>query len=289
MPCHLTLADPKAKPDKFTMSVFADFFKGIDYFFKGLSFLFKKGLWYYMLYPFLLWIVLFLGTLFLFGEFVEQITKWLENYLSTLTLEGFEHLLFIKKGFIIKALSFLVNVFLRLAFFFIGGTIVKYLTLILLSPMLSRLSEVIESKITDKKFDFSFSQFFRDVMRGIYISLRNMFFEYLFIIGGFVLCFLFPPLIFVVTPFLFFVSCYYFGCTMMSYSCERHKMNISQSLAFVRNHKALVSGIGCCLALCLKIPTLFGDLAGLMIGPAAACIGATLAFHMIKKEESGQA
>ena len=270
------------------MSVFSDFFKGIDYFLKGFSFLFKNRLWYYMLYPFILWVVVFLATLFLVGEFVAQITHWLENYLTTLTVDGFEHLLFFKKGFIIKALSFLVSVFLRLAFFFIGGTIVKYITLILLSPMLSRLSEIIESKITGKKFYFSSQQFLKDVMRGIFISLLNMFFEYVFIIVGFVLCFFFPPLIFVLTPVLFFVSCYYYGCTMMDYSCERHKMNISQSLSFVRKHKALVSGIGCCFALCLKIPTLFGDLAGLMIGPAVACIGATLAFHQIKKEESAQ-
>src|SRR5579872_2273644 len=124
------------------MSVFSDFFKGIDYFFKGFSFLFQKGLWYYMLYPFILWVAIFAGTLFLFGELVEQITRGIENYISTLTLEGFEHLLFFKKGLIIKALGFLVSVFLKLAFFFVGGTIVKYVTFILLSPMLSRLSEV---------------------------------------------------------------------------------------------------------------------------------------------------
>lgn len=237
-----------------------------------------------MLYPLVMWVGIFLATLFLFGELVEQITRWLENWLSALTVDGFEHLLFIKKDFIIKALSFLVSVFLRLAFFFIGGTIVKYVTLILLSPMLSRLSEVIEGKITGTAFGFSFRQFMKDVMRGILISLRNMFFEYVFIIVGFVLCFFFPPLVFVVTPVLFFVSCYYYGCTMMDYSCERHRMRISESLTFVRKHKALVCGIGCCFALCLKIPTLFGDLAGLMIGPVAACIGATLAFHHIDKD-----
>jgi chorismate dehydratase len=270
------------------MSVFSDFFKGIEYFFKGFSFLSKEKLWHYVLYPLILWIVIFLATLFLVGELIEQITRQLENFLTTLTVDGFEYLLFFKKGFIIKALSFLVSVFLKLAFFFIGGTLVKYITLILLSPMLSRLSEVIESKITGKKFDFSLGQFLKDVLRGISISLRNMFFEYLFIIGGFVVCFFFPPLIFVITPVLFFVSCYYYGCTMMDYSCERHKMSISQSLSFVRKHKAIVAGIGCCFALCLKIPTLFGDLAGLMIGPAVACVGATLAFNKIKEEKSAE-
>jgi CysZ protein len=268
------------------MSVFSDFFKGIGYFFRGFSFLNKEKLWRFVLYPLILWIIIFLATLFLVGGLIGQITKQLEGFLITLTVDGFEHLLFFKKGFIIKALSFLVSVFLKLAFFFIGGTLVKYITLILLSPMLSRLSEAVESRVTGKKFDFSFGQFLKDILRGISISLRNMFFEYLFIIVGFMLCFFFPPLIFVITPVLFFVSCYYYGCTMMDYSCERHKMSISQSLSFVQKHKALVAGIGCCFALCLKIPTLFGDLAGLMIGPAVACIGAALAFHQIKKESA---
>ena len=95
------------------MSVFSDFFKGIEYFFKGFSFLFKKGIGYYMLYPLVLWIVIFLATLFLFGELVAQITKQLESWLTALTVDGFEHLLFFKKGFIVKALSFLVSVFLK--------------------------------------------------------------------------------------------------------------------------------------------------------------------------------
>ncbi|MGZ3866071.1 MAG: EI24 domain-containing protein [Bacteroidia bacterium] len=268
------------------MRVFSDFFRGIDYFFKGFSFLFKRGLWYYMLYPLILWIVIFVATLFVFGELVEQITQWLETSLSKAAFDGFEHLMFLKKGIIINALSFLVSIFLRIAFFFIGGTIVKYITLILLSPMLSRLSEVVEGKISGKEFQFSLRQFMKDVVRGISISVRNMFFEYLFIFMGFILCFFFPPLIFILTPVLFFISCYYYGCTVMDYSCERHKMTISQSLAFVRKHKAIICGIGCCFALCLKIPTLLGDLAGLMIGPAVACIGATLAFHKIKGESA---
>jgi len=187
--------------------------------------------------------------------------------------------------YLVKVLSFITNLLLRLAFWFIGGTLVKYLTLILLSPMLSRLSEVLESKISGKKFDFSFRQFLKDVARGTSVTLRNMVFEYLFIITGFIICFVFPPAVFIVTPILFFISCYYYGFTMMDYSCERHKMTIREGTAFIHKNKALICGIGCCLLLILKIPTLIGDLIGLTIGPAAACIAATLAFHQIKKEK----
>src|ERR1700739_2746079 len=111
------------------MRVFSDFFKGIGFFLKGFSFLFQKGLWYYMLYPLLLWIATLLATLFLFGELIEQITHWIENYLSSFIAGEVDYFPFIKKEYIIKTMSFFVSVFLRLAFFFIGGTIVKYVTL----------------------------------------------------------------------------------------------------------------------------------------------------------------
>lgn len=266
------------------MSAFSGFFKGVDYFFKGLSFLFSKGLWYYMLYPVLLWVAIFTGTLFLFGGLVENITHWLEGYLSS-WFTG-KMLFNVKLDFLVSALSFITNLLLRLALWFIGGTLVKYITLILLSPMLSRLSEVMESRVSGRKFNITSAQFLKDIGRGITITLRNMFFEYLFIFAGFIICFFFPPAVLVVTPVLFFISSYYYGFTMMDYSCERHRMSIAEGTAFIKKHKALICGIGCCLLLIFKLPTIIGDLIALTIGPAAACIGATLAFHALRKNES---
>lgn len=244
--------------------------------------MFSKGLWYYMIYPIVLWIAMFAATIFLVGDMVDSIVTWMEAYLAGL-FSG-KSLFNVRLEFLVSVLGFITNLLLRLAFYFIGGTLVKYLTLILMSPMLSRLSEVLESKITGKKFDITFAQFLKDVWRGVVITIRNMFFEYLFIIAGFVLCFVFPPLVFVVTPVLFFISCYYYGFTMMDYSCERHKFSVRASTAFIHRNKALVCGLGCCLLLLFKIPTLYGDLIALTLGPAAACIGATLAFHELKKD-----
>lgn len=268
------------------MNVFSSFFKGIDYFFKGLSFLFSRGLWLYMLYPFLLWVGMFAATIFLVGGLVESIVEWLRAYLTEF-FAG-KSIYTFDLDFLVTAITFITNLLLRLAFYFIGGTIVKYLTLLLLSPMLSRLSEVLESKLTGRKFEFSFGQFMKDVVRGAGITLRNMIFEYLFIIAGFAICFFFPPAVFIVTPVLFFVSCYYYGFTMMDYSCERHRMSIAEGTAFIKQNKALVCGIGCCLWLLFKIPTLYGDLIAITIGPAAACIAATLAFHELRNHTSAQ-
>lgn len=263
------------------MRAFTDFFKGIEYFFKGVSFLFGKGLWYYMLYPIILWVAMFAATVFLVGDLVDTAVKWFEAWVGDFVAG--KSLFNVRLEFLVSVVSFISNLVLRLALYYVGGTVVKYITLVLMSPLLSRLSEVLESKITGKKFDITLGQFLKDVWRGVLITVRNMFFEYLFIIAGFIVVLLFPPLVLIVTPLLFFISCYYYGFTMMDYSCERHKLSVRESTAFIHSNKALVCGIGCCLLLMFKIPTLYGDLIAITIGPAAACIGATLAFHEARK------
>ena len=160
------------------MRAASDFFKGIGFFFKGLNFLFGRGLWYYMFYPMLLWGAMFIAAVFLFGDVVDETITWLKTYLNDWFLG--KSLFSVKLDFLVEVISFITNLALRIAFYFIGATIVKYLSLLLLSPMLSRLSEVVEGKITGIKFSFSFSQFVKDVVRGAGITLRNLFFEYLF-------------------------------------------------------------------------------------------------------------
>ena len=236
-----------------------------------------------MLYPIIVWIAMFAATIFLVGDMVDSVVKWLEAWVTEFVAG--KSVFNVRLEFLVGVVSFISNLMLRLALYFVGGTIVKYITLILMSPMLSRLSEVLESKITGKKFDITLGQFLKDVWRGVVITVRNMFFEYLFIIAGFFVCLLFPPLVLVVTPLLFFISCYYYGFTMMDYSCERHKLTVRDSTGFIHRNKALVCGIGCCLLLMFKIPTLYGDLIAITIGPAAACIGATLAFHEARKHQ----
>jgi CysZ protein len=268
------------------MNTFSSFFKGIDYFFKGLSFLFGKGLWLYMLYPMLLWTGLFAVNIFLTGHFIEMASQFTENYLTGLVAG--KTVLVIKIDFLASAFSFIAGILFWFALWVIGGAVVKYLTLLLMSPMLSRLSEVIEGKISGRKFAFSFGQFMKDVVRGIAITLRNMCYEYLFILAGIIVSFIFPPLALPVSVMLVFISSYYYGFTMMDYSCERHKMSVRKGTRFIKQHKALICGIGFCLWGLYMLPTIIGTLIALIIGPTAACIAATLAFHDLRKNTSAQ-
>ena len=121
-----------------------------------------------------------------------------------------------------------------------------------------------------------------DIFRGIGISIRNMLFEYFFIAICFIVTILFPPLAFITTPFLLFVSWYYVGFTMLDYNFERHKMGISQSAKFTRKNMGLACGIGATYAFFMLLPAFIG----LIFGPVIAVVGATTCFLEIKEKET---
>ncbi len=165
----------------------------------------------------------------------------------------------------------------------LSGTFVKYILLIIMSPVFSMLSERAEEKLTGKEFPFSFVQLLKDIFRGVTISLRNMVLEYLFIVMGLITCLFFPPLILVATPLLIVVGWYYVGFTLLDYNCERYRLGIGDSIRLIRKNKGYACGIGFVYSFFLALPFLPGDIIGIMCGPALGVIGATMSFLEINK------
>jgi CysZ protein len=81
-----------------------------------------------------------------------------------------------------------------------------------------------------------------------------------------------------ITPLIaLFIECYYYGFSMMDYSCERNQMSPSQSIDFIGRHRGLAIGNG----------LIFYMMHGLIIvgwiaAPAYAVVAATLSLHRIK-------
>ena len=161
-----------------------------------------------------------------------------------------------------------------------SNTFTKYVTLIFLSPLFSLLSESVEQKINGNNYPFNFNQLLKDIGRGILMSLRNMFLEYLIIVVCLILTLCFAPLIIITAPLLMIVSWYFLGFTMMDYNFERHKMSISQSVQFARKNKGLICGIGLVYSLFMILPLFLG----IMFAPLLAVVGATLSFLEIKQK-----
>jgi CysZ protein len=88
------------------------------------------------------------------------------------------------------------------------------------------------------------------------------------------------PVVGWITPLIaLFVECYYYGFSMMDYSCERQKLNASQSVEFIAKHKGLAIGNGLVFYL-MHVAILVGWI----VAPAYAVIAATLSLYKVNKD-----
>lgn len=220
---------------------------GFRTYFSALIFIFSQGLWWAFLFPVALNILLLVGGY----TFVESITTDIQGWAaSKLQAEGGEFFLSdYMPGFIGGAIWILMKVIFFFVFAFYGG----YITLILLSPVLAYLSEKTEEIVSGKKYPFNFSQFLRDILRGVFIAFRNLILEtgwmILFLILGTI-----PIMGWLGAIPLFIISAYFYGFSFLDYTSERRKMNIRQSIAFVRTYKGLAIANGTLFCLFLLIP-----------------------------------
>lgn len=224
-------------------------------------------LWKWIIIPGIIYAILFAVSIYFFGKsatgVIEYITdvsgvrnwvqKWQNSWLGFLfTLAG-------------------IIFWILLMFFYFS--LFKYIWLILGSPIFAWLSEKTSAIIEGREEPFSWKQFFKDVARGVRLALRNTLWQTVYTISILILSFV--PVVGWATPILaLFVECYYYGFSMLDYSCERKKWNVSQSIAYVGNHKGLAIGNGLIFYLMHGIPVL-----GWILAPAYAVIAATISMH----------
>jgi CysZ protein len=246
------------------------FVNGFTAFFRGVGFSFKHfRLWY--LIPICLWF-LFAGFLtfhmgrFLIPYFLDLIESSTGLKLSNESAsDSFEK--FLKIG-----ISWGVILVVKILMWYAISRYMKYFVLIVLSPLFAYLSEKTEEKISGKSYSFNLFQFFKDVIRGIGITIRNMVIETGLIILGSILSFFIPFLSPFVILALFIVNCFFMGFNFFDYVVERKKMNISTSIRYMRSNKFTLLGFGLAYNLVSFIPML-----DWMLAPISAATGAVIA------------
>ena len=153
----------------------------------------------------------------------------------------------------------------------------KYLWLIIGSPVFAYLSEKTESIIEGKEYPFSWKQLGKDVIRGVKLAFRNILWQSVYTFSILLLSFI--PVVGWATPILaLFVECYYFGFSMLDYSCERRKLTSLQSIEFIGKHKGLAIGNG----LVFYAMHAF-ILVGWVLAPAYAVVAATISLYQQKE------
>jgi CysZ protein len=265
------------------MKFFSDFIKGVSNCFKAFGVLFERGLWPYMFIPLAIWLLVWILSIYGLIVLADGLSKTFAEYINAENIPVTGHWLSWFRPYIVGKLGFLIGIVLKIVFWFFTGTFVKYLVLIVLSPVFSLLSEHTEEKITGNKFPFSFLQLLKDIFRGILISLRNMILEYFFIFMCFLLTVFFPPMIFITAPFLLLLGWYYVGFTLLDYNCERHKLKASESSQLIRSQMGYAIAIGMVYSFFLALPFFMGSVIGMMFGPAVAVVGGTLSFLEMRR------
>ena len=133
-----------------------------------------------------------------------------------------------------------------------------------------------------KDYPFELRQLIRDIIRGIFIAIRNLSIELVLTILIFILSFI-PIIGWTFSILLFFISAYFYGFSFLDYAIERKRLNIKESVQFMRNNKGIVVANGFVFSLCLIIPffgILFSSFAAII-----SVIAGTLAVNEIWEKE----
>ena len=230
-------------------------------------FIVKHKLWQWILIPGLIYAILFFSGIIIFWNSSDFV---IQKILGLASLDDAKGLL--------KFLLIFGSVILKLILMLLYFSLFKYLFLIVGSPLFAYLSEKTEAIIEGKEFPFSFKQLLHDMGRGIRIALRNTLWQTVYTFSILILSLI--PVIGWFTPFFaLLIECYYFGFSMLDYSCERNKLSTSQSIAFIGRHKGLAIGNGIVFYLMHLI-----IFVGWILAPSYAVVAATLSLLKTKEQ-----
>lgn len=239
----------------------------IQSYFKAHQFIGKHRLWRWIILPGIFYMLLFVAGIYLFWTSSDSLITYISHKL------GIDRWLQRMNNSILYFLFLMGEFIIRLLMVFFYFSLFKYLFLIVGSPLFAYLSEKTEAIIEGKDFPFSWKQLMKDIARGIRLALRNALWQTVYTVSLLILSFI--PLVGWITPVInLFVECYYYGFSMLDYSCERHKLSPSASISYIGRHKGLAIGNGMIFYLMHLLPII-----GWILAPTYAVVAATISIH----------
>jgi CysZ protein len=242
----------------------------IQSYFKAHSFIRQHRLWKWILIPGIVYTLLFVISMYFFGKSANNVIEWILNITH---VNAWLH------QFNSPLLSFLfvfTTAILWLVLMLFYFSLFKYLWLIVGSPVFAYLSEETEAIMEGREYPFNFSQLVKDIVRGIAIALRNTLWQTVYTVSILILSFI--PVVGWITPLIaLLIECYYYGFSMLDYSCERRGMTAPESIYYIGNHRGLAIGNGVVFYLMHILPVI-----GWVLAPAYAVIAATLSMIEVK-------
>ena len=229
----------------------------------------QHKLWKWILIPGFVYAVLFAVSMFFFGKSATDFIQWI--FTITHINNWIAHHPGGVVNFIFAFATFILWLVLMLFYF----SLFKYIWLIVGAPLFAYLSEKTEAIINNRALSFSNKQWGADVVRGVSIALRNTLWQTVYVISLLLLSFI--PVAGWITPVIaLLVEGYYYGFSMLDYSCGRRNMTSQQSIDFIGHHRGLAIGNGIIFYAMHLIPII-----GWVLAPAYAVIAATLSMNKV--------
>jgi CysZ protein len=209
-----------------------NFILGIKCHLKALKFLNKHKFWWYSLVPFFVF-----SGIYSLGFYLGS----LEN--QTLPSES--------DGMLESIWYYLFNgIVLLLSYALLNFT--RYIVIILISPVLSTISQRTEKILTGNKYKFNLSQLLKDIVRAIKLSFRNIIYEFSFIVIIIIVFWVIgmffkehKNLISAIEKIMIMmVAFYYYGFAFLDYTLERMRFSVEESVKYMRKHRGLAISIG---------------------------------------------
>lgn len=239
----------------------------IQSYFRAHQFISKHKLWKWILIPGIIYMLLFAVGIYFFWQSSDAAVSYLSKTM------GIDKWLHRQQNSILSFLFLMGEIMVRLVLVLFYFSLFKYIFLIIGSPLFAYLSERTEAIIDGKEYAFSWQQLGKDILRGIRLAMRNTLWQTVYVLSLLILSLL--PIIGWITPVIIvFVECYFYGFSMLDYSCERHKLSASKSIEFIGKHKGLAIGNGMVFYLMHLLPVV-----GWVLAPAYAVVAATISLY----------
>lgn len=214
------------------MGFVRDFKLGVDSYINAVKFIKKHKLWVYFLFP----IIIFFGIYYLGFTFQELKRDYTADA---------------DAGMIKKVWYFFVSgFFLMLSYVILNFT--RYILIILMSPILSTVSEKVEKIITGNKYKFNLKRLISDIKRTINLAIRNVFFEFSIVYGITISLYIIFWIVpspegtasFISGQIAILIAFYYYGFGFIDFLNERRRLTIKESVKFVKKHKGFAIALG---------------------------------------------
>jgi CysZ protein len=205
---------------------------GFKSYYDAILFIKKHNMWYYFLFP----VLLFLGIYYL--GFVFQ-------NLKSDTIVNDSDPIYIKTWY-----YFLRSLYALLAV--VMFSFMRYILIIILSPVLSVVSERVERILTGNKYKFNLKQLIKDIKRTMNLAIRNIVWEMGIVYGFVIICYIIAWILgisdgvyyFITGAFSMIVAFYYYGFGFIDYLNERQRLSINESVDFVRKNRGFAIALG---------------------------------------------